>query len=536
MSGAKIRYMGILFPLVIMGFLVTTSCEREEMGETVRLSSNRIAYNAGWSKGQAADDGLTKSGEQGGSFLMAFGDDSLFMYLYEEANRSFTPGTADGAGATKAAPIVSVSSFNVAAFTNAGNAFILKDKIEVDGNGRGASDRFWPESDPLNFFAWASSATTAFPTPNEAVSGSLNFSVSTTAGVTACNGSFSYGLPAPGTDPATAADAHNQPDLIFAITANQTKNSNQTVPGTVDMQFHHALSAIHFKVGEMPQDLTVKRIKISGVYGEGTCTFTPDSKTEKPLDLSFSWHPDGEASCTYIQNFNLTIPNDRTDMGTFDQVNGGEQKEAVFMLIPQDIPAEAMLEITFAVGANEYTLGKKLSEIANNASWEADKKYVYVISTPAEVDIEITDQVEGYVKSNLKITNTGLATSYVRAAIVGYWILEREEMVDGSTVAREDIVAAWNPATLAEGGDGDFTGLPGTNWEQGSDGFYYYKNTVSPKAEITDKLFDTYTLKANPPVIGAELRLSILVQSVIADRISEAGWPVTVNDGVMKVN
>ena len=59
---------------------------------------------------------------------------------------------------------------------------------------------------------------------------------------------------------------------------------------------------------------------------------------------------------------------------------------------------------------------------------------------------------------------------------------------------------------------------------------------MSPKAEITDKLFDTYTLKANPPVIGAELRLSILVQSVIADRISEAGWPVTVNDGVMKVN
>lgn len=551
MQGVKMRHIGMFLPMVLMVLVVAVSCERNEMDGVVRLSSNKILYNVGWADGSAAAKGSTKLGEVGVSgssnggkeFLMAYGEDSLFMYISQEENRSFASVASDMDGQTKASAITSVSSFNVAAFTNAGNAFINKDQITVN-SGSGSSNRFWPESDPLNFFAWASSVTPKFAVANEAVTSNLKFSVFPSGETTECSGSFSYELPSP--DASAAADAVNQPDLIFAITTNQTKTSNTTAPGTVDMEFHHALSAIHFKVGEMPSGLTVESIRISGVYSAGDCTFGPDkSVNEKPLNLGFVWEASGSTANVYTQNFSQTIADDRTDMGTLDEVNGAVKKEAVFMMIPQTIPADAVLEITFKVKStdksgsgydeNSYTLSKKFSEITSGAEWKADKKYVYVISTPAEVDVEIEDQVSGYVKSDLKITNTGLATSYVRAAIVGYWILEREETAGESTVVREDIVAAWNPAPAADGGDGTFDGLPGANWAKGKDGFYYYTKQVEPNTEITDKLFNTYTLTANPPVVGAELRLSILVQSVIADRVSESGWPVTESGGVLSV-
>lgn len=544
MLEVKMRHFWVALPLVVMGLLVTVSCERDEMGEVVRLSSNRILYSVGWADGSAAAGGATKSGGEavqesapsngGKEFLMAYGQDSLFLYMYQEQNRSFTQAVADTLAQTKASAITAVSSFNVAAFTNAGNTFIPKEQISVDGSGNGSSDRYWPESEPLNFFAWGSSVTPSFGTANEAVTPDLT--VSTSGAVTTCGGSFSYTLPDQGADPAKATDAVNQPDLIFAISTNQTKSTSS---GTVNMQFHHALAAIHFKVGQMPAGLTIKSISIKGVNSSGSCSFIPDSSVpEKPLDLDFTW-TDQTGAVNYTQNFNLG--NDGSG-NTFDQMTGGNP-EAVFMMIPQTISDAAELEITFEVKSpvqssgtydvNEYTLSKKFSEITNGAEWDADKKYVYVISTPMEVDVEITDQVEGYVKDNLVIKNTGLATSYIRAAIVGNWILKRTGS-DGVTT--EDIVADWNSAQVSAGGDGDFAGLPGANWKMGTDGFYYYKNQVASQAEITDKLFTSYTLTASPPVVGAELRLSILVQAVIADRIEEAGWPVTVTDGVMTVN
>ena len=553
------RCFGRFLFLVVFGVLVATSCERDELGEVVRLSSNKIVFDVGWADGSAvtkAGDGSTAASGSVKDFLFQFGADSLFMYVSQEPNRSFAPCGAEGKGQTRASAIKAVSSFNVAAFTNSRNSFIVKDKIEVN-DGTGLSDRYWPESDPLNFFAWASSVTPVFGTANEAVTvaasapvggGGYNLSFPVESGVDAatCRGSFSYVMPTPGTEPESAADAVNQPDLIFAITTNKTKTSNS---GIAQMEFHHALSAIHFKIGEMPAWLTVKSIAIKGVYSSGNCSFEPNPSQEKPLDLSFEWTGQSGPG-DYLQNFNLTIPdNDRAGLGTLDEVNSSARKEAVFMLVPQSIPESATLEIVFEVNSpdvtdkniddgylkNTYTLSKKFSEITGGpGSWEADKKYVYVISTPAEVDVEIEDQVEGYVKSNLKITNTGLSESYVRAAIVGYWILKRDTGGGGIV---EDIVAAWNPAQSSAGGDGDFAGLPGANWERGSDdGFYYYKRTVAPKAEIADKLFTSYTLISSPPIVGAELRLSILVQSVIADRIAESGWPVTVTDGVMTVN
>ena len=60
------------------------------------------------------------------------------------------------------------------------------------------------------------------------------------------------------------------------------------------------------------------------------------------------------------------------------------------------------------------------------------------------------------------------------------------------------------------------------------DGFYYYKHPV-PSGELTTDLFESYTVTGNPPVVDAELVLTVAVQSVIWTKIDQTPWPVKVD-------
>lgn len=469
-----------------------TSCERDEFGGEVKLSSNKISYNVGWSDGSATTkathtDGLLTASCGTGEFLATFGEDSLFLY------------------ASKSAPMESIANFNVSAFTNDGNLYIEKDIISVNGAGNASSDRFWPQSEPLNFFAWTGT------TSNKSWESNLEFSIVSGSGTVSCVGDFDYTLPTPSED---MNDAQMQPDIVFAIAKGQTRTSNTTNPGTVDMEFHHALAAIHFKVGQMPKNLTIKSISMQGVYSGAKCSFTTNPTSEKPLDLEFSWSDYG-TTANYTQSFDLEISDDRTSLGTMDEINGAARKEAVFMMVPQTVPSNASMEIVFETGGNEYTLSKKFSEITDGHKWDADKRYTYVISTPEEVDVEIRDQVDGAVKSNIEMTNTGLATSYMRAAVVGYWIIE------GSGNTQSYIIDSWKET------DGSFVYAPqwSNYWKLNeNDGFYYYKYPVETGESPVVPVFNSYTLTANPPVADAKLQLNVMVQAVIASNVESAGW------------
>ena len=110
--------------------------------------------------------------------------------------------------------------------------------------------------------------------------------------------------------------------------------------------------------------------------------------------------------------------------------------------------------------------------------------------------------VDGLVKNNLTIQNTGIVTGYIRAAIVGYW--KNAEGV---------IEAPWSPGN----GEGTFDGLNDTDWKKGEDGFYYHLQPVGGN-EFTAKLFDTYTLKSEVAEKNKDLILEI---SIVAQIIPE---------------
>ena len=125
----------------------------------------------------------------------------------------------------------------------------------------------------------------------------------------------------------------------------------------------------------------------------------------------------------------------------------------------------------------------------------------------------IEDKVDGMVKSDVVIKNTGTVREYIRAAITANWYK------DGS------IVAPWSVDSTGKCSQGKFTDLlkSGTGWILGADGYYYYTYPVDGAEELKkasgNTLFDKYEYEEKDiPVEGAHLEMQIMVQSVIWDK------------------
>lgn len=485
--------------------LLTTSC-REDREVANSTDNGQISFSVidGNSFSSRAGEGISApTAQRLYEEWLVFGKDSLSLTVTEEeydAPLFAQAGSMLDETETRAMPIETDSLKSFYATGYMGNQLYFKnDEVEVS-NGTGSNGRYWPEDGELDIFAYAYSSPTGATSPK-----GITFNNSD-----GYSGSFTYELPAPNTG---KDDATRQADLIFAITPEQTKEAN-AVSG-VNLEFHHALSAVVFKLGTMPQTFTMKSITLTNIHSSGTCEFvykggnTEDNITNdnevklnvtKIHDLEFTWKVDNPK--TYVQTFDKTVANDTYISGN----------ETTFLLLPQKLSADAELIISFTINGRPYEIKKKLSELKTK-EWEADTRYTYVISGPAEVEVEIDEDFDGGdKKEKVKFQNTGLSTSYMRAAIVGVWVK------DGN------VVGSWD---MDDKNAGTFVGFPGTNWVKGNDGFFYYTEPVE-KGKYTTNLFDSYTLTAEPPLLGAYFEMSVVVQAVIADSYEQA-WTIPTN-------
>jgi hypothetical protein len=444
-----------------LAVLAPSSCQENEPEGT--QDSRRIGFHI---EENRAEDETKANTVEGTELKLEVGGHSIGMSFAEEPN-------------TKAAELDNstnpISKIYVTAIEHDRHRYYFKDSNVDITAGTGLSDHFWP-SQNLSFFAYTSSKEGTTPVPDFRIESSQY------------KGSFSYSLPSPTSSP--RKDASAQPDIIFAITPDQSvKNSP-----TVSLMFHHALSALIFKTGKMPDNVHLNSITISDVYSSGSCTMTATGDK----DLIFTWSYAGKE-----QNGSYTEVLDQ------DAVAGEQMgsKESVFMMLPQKMSDETELSLSFSIEGREYTMVKKFKEITQ--AWEADKKYVFTIGLPDEIDVEVEDRVEGLVKKDLTILNTGIATGYIRAAIIGYWKNTRGE-----------IISPWK----SEEGIFDWGTDWSIHWRKGDDGFYYHKTPVKYMS-MTHPLFNTYTLteqaKENHP--GLTLELSIVAQIVPEDNVSVWG-------------
>lgn len=233
---------------------------------------------------------------------------------------------------------------------------------------------YWPSQQTLRFYAVAPSAELGNLKELEGVSrNTINFQYTARKG----NDIGGYGAD---------RDAEAQPDLMLAAsTCNKMTGSNGHAP----LQFNHALSAIKFAVRDV-LDGKVVNIRITGVYGSGTCIYTA---ADDSAGGTVTWS-NFTSKTTYSQNFNYEIaqrpvidPND----GSQDILLNGDMPEKTFMLIPQAIPDDARIEVTLrrnnpGLDENgnqlpaEITVGARIK--GNGIEeWLPGREYVYTIST-----------------------------------------------------------------------------------------------------------------------------------------------------------
>lgn len=489
----------------LVALALVVSCARERFEEPVPVDNEDISLLVREAKPMA-----TKAAGQ--YMELVFSDDSMDVYL-EVTERDMTPrATVCDTARTKGTPYIgnALGEFSVTAFLEADNdtPFFKDLKLNSDGSEVGTG-YYWPVTTPptkISFFGFARNQD------NGTLSG-LTYDPET------LGGSFSYALPDPVGDETSAVE---QPDLLFAIAPKQEKTDN-----AVEMGFYHALSAIVFKVGRIPADFIVEKVEFTNLPSSGSCGYESDGLGV----LSFEWTPSGTK-----KNFTQTFAKQMSDAEGKVEDEAVSAIEQTFMMIPGEIPPAAELVVTVSFDKGDdpkttYVIRKTLKDLI--ATWTAGKQYVYKISSPEEIEVEVDDEVvdNGTRKQELEIRNTGLAPSYMRAILVGYWV------VPGATEAEDLIVGQWQQPAINVSdseADGVFEQAADfeANWIVGSDGFYYYKHPV-PSGEVTTDLFESYTLTGTPPAVGSELVLTIAVQAVIESKITQTGWPVELDsDGV----
>jgi hypothetical protein len=469
---SKVRYI-LLLSAFGVSLSALQSCREEIQYEE---PSDKISFNV-----MSDTDAETRSSEDAGNITLDLGGNALRLSLVTEDNDDmFCFDGVQTRGSAFDNDSHQISSINVTALVEngeGGSPYFTED-VTISG-GKGSSNRFWPEK-KLSFFAYTVSKDNVSVEPVFVREDGE------------CKGSFDYALPAAQTV-SPVKDATNQPDVVFAINPDQSKTDG----GAVDLVFHHALSAIIFKVGEMPENVFLTSIAIDGVYSSGTCSMS--AAGDSNVDFVWSYTDAQSQNAKYTEEIgNYAVKG--------DQMGGGE---AMFMMLPQTMGTGTKIVLTFSIGGKDYTMEKAFKEILTK--WDADKKYIFSIGINSNIDVEVEDMVEGKVKKELTIQNTGTEAGYIRAAIVGYWVNNAG-----------DVVLPWSES------DGEFVWGSNwaSNWKKGNDGFYYHIKPVASNA-FTYPLFETYTLHTSTEIGTSHafytLELSIITQIISVDNKDQ--WP-----------
>ena len=277
------------------------------------------------------------------------------------------------------------------------------------GGWKGLKKYYWPESGVLSFGGYSPASATK-------VAG----------GESSGKGTFSYG--ADGltiTGFSVHPTASLQQDLMYAERVynkeNNTTDANNATYDGVDIAFKHALSSIQFKV-QLSADYTsefkltsikVGRVKYSGKFTENiTETITNGIITSS--NAAPKWEPadalllDSTPYVAFSSTDGLVL-NNNYKVGTTDNYleldDDNIKGHNDLILMPQELPAEAELEIVYTVNKKEESSTVKPSDLKIK-EWEMGKRYTYnitlgydLILVGATVDRWETEQ-EDYIQIN----------------------------------------------------------------------------------------------------------------------------------------
>ena len=185
------------------------------------------------------------------------------------------------------------------------------------------------------------------------------------------------------------------------------------------LKFSHLCTAVKFKVGDGLEN-AVTSISIQNVYGSGT--YSVDGE---------KWTATGEANGTYT----FAIEEEETPDGA-ELTNG----ESVFMMIPQELPEDAMIEVKYkSEGGQE----KEYTASIGGKEWQKGHTVVYTLSKT-----EIIETAHFTVEAAVsEIDHSGGTLTY---KVTSY----TETSVDGAVTTTP---TAWKITGYQENGSSDWS-------------------------------------------------------------------------------
>ena len=216
-----------------------------------------------------------------------------------------------------------------------------------------------------------------------------------------------------------------------------------------------------------------------------------------------------------------------------------------FWLLPQRMNNNIVMDVTFHVisgGKDSGPITRRINIgqiLTNQTYWRAGHIRTFTLKADL-MDVDITDEVNGFEKTNVKITNTGNIDAFIRAHITANWFgtagNEYGVALGYTTQTGSDYLEAWKMTkegtVYSDNFGGSFEDLPGANWVQGPDGFFYYTKVVPAGQQIPSPLFTKYSVSGTniPPAVwyvdtknvrheytGVELVMEIPVQAIEAE-------------------
>lgn len=377
-----------------------------------------------------------------------------------------------------------------------------------------------------------------------------------------------------------------QKDILFTSrTLNQKQYEDNYSKTGAPVTMYHALTGVKFRVGNNNDGTTktiITKVEITKLKDKGQCVVTPSATGDaivvwdkNKLSLSdakgvtFSMGFDNPAySKTSDNTITYVKPSSSTE-GSADDSSEETEKPMefgdswysaaadknlndangtkTFWLIPQEIPDDATLKVTFCVktpdtdgeeGGGMYThtienFGAKLKKpnATKQVEWKAGQLRTYTLE-PEVVDVEIFDTMAGAVKKELHVTNTGNVEEYVRMMLLGNWCDEDGNIVVGYKYQNKDdefaegedystMVNPWFRGGYDDDGDGTYEDPYGyfdpsfllgepqakdgvkSDWERGTGSYFYYTKKIGAGTTMdsaTEALFQSYTLTNVPNI------------------------------------
>ena len=376
--------------------------------------------------------------------------------------------------------------------------------------------------------------------------------------------------------------ATEQQDLLF---------SGRPVPKAearkADILFHHALTAVKFATANDNSDTKAQtyiskvefpnalfrsaHFKITTSWEDGKWKDDPDiyssasatsvsSGVQLKADEVFTVTFEEEDIVNYENGGSFASKGKYADSfaaaGNVKNLNDRDATKT-FWLIPQRMNNNIVMDITFHVisaGRDSGPITRRVEIgklLTNSVTWRAGELRTYTLKAEL-VDVDITDKVEGLVKKDVVITNTGNVNSFIRAHIVANWFGYAGSEYSAAVGYADETADVFLPAWKMSGTSGDnfggiFDNLPGDGWVRGSDGFFYYTQPVPPGHDVPSPLFTKYSISGSniPPRVwyldpsnhrqeytDVELVMDIPVQAIEAEegQSYRNAWNAAINN------